>query len=79
MGDVFLQQVSIAQYLGVTIDEKLTRHQHLQELCNRLLRSVGIISKLRHYVDIPTLISIYYTLVNSHLQYGILCWESISL
>ena len=37
---------------------------------------MGILSKLRNFVDKDILINIYYCLVNSHLVYGIESWGS---
>jgi len=36
-----------------------------------LSRGAGILAKLRHFVEIKI---IYYSIVNSHLLYGILSW-----
>ena len=42
----------------------------------KISRSVGIICKLRHCMDVSLLRTIYYSLVYSHLNYGIQVWGS---
>ena len=41
-------------------------------------RGVGILAKLRTFVNLDILINIYYCLVYSHLTYGIEAWGSAS-
>ena len=40
----------------------------------KIKRSVGILSKLRHFIGTKTLINIYYALVYPFLTYGIIAW-----
>ena len=67
-------QSSNIKYLGVLIDPHLNWKAHISLLSNKLARTNGIISKLRHYVSTKTLINVYYALFNSHLQYGCQLW-----
>ena len=62
------------KFLGVLLDETLSWRSHLIELSRKLARSVGIFYKLRHYVPLDTLISIYYALFYPFLTYGIVVW-----
>ena len=62
------------KFLGVLLDETLSWRSHLIELSRKLARSVGIFYKLRHYVPLDTLISIYYALLYPFLTYGIVVW-----
>ena len=39
------------------------------KLSQKLASTVGILSKLRHYVDYKTLLSVYYSLFESHVNY----------
>ena len=56
----------------------LTWNDQIDYLSKKLSRSTGIFSKLRYYLDRTTLLQMYHSLFNSHLQYGILCWGSAS-
>ena len=44
---VNIQEVSTVKYLGVTFGSNLTWKNHVNELCLRLSKAVGIFSKLR--------------------------------
>lgn len=54
-------------YLGVILDEHLEWSPHVTELNKKLSRVTGIISKLRHFVDLNTIISVYFALFDSHV------------
>ena len=62
-------------YLGVTIDEVLSWNKQIEILCSKLSRTIGILSKLRYYVPHKTCITIYYSLFQSYILYGCLCWS----
>ena len=42
--------VLLRSYLGVLIDKHLSWKTHIDSLCNKISRNVGVISKLRHYL-----------------------------
>ena len=62
------------KYLGIILDSRLTWKHHTHELCKKLSRSVGIIYKVRHYCSAQVLRSLYFSLFNSHLAYGLSIW-----
>ena len=71
---VNIQEVSTVKYLGVTFDANLTWKNHINELCLKLSKTVGIFSKLRYYVNVDILIMLYYSLIYPFLTYGIQVW-----
>ena len=46
----------------------------MKSLVPKLTRAVGMLSKIRHFVDYKTLKNIYYALFQSHLIYGLQIW-----
>ena len=60
--------------IGVIIDEDFTWSAHINRVKIKIASSVGILSKLRYYVNIETLIQVYHALVGSRLHYAIICW-----
>ena len=48
---------------------------HLTSLDKKLSRSIGLLSKIRHYVPKFLLKTIYYSIFNSHLIYGCEVWD----
>ena len=69
-----IEQVHSIEYLGVTIDSKLSWKEHIKYLESTLSTASGIMSKLRHYVPFDCLKSYYYAKVYSILQYAVLAW-----
>lgn len=62
------------KYLGVIVDCRLRWHQHTQHLTRRLRQLVFVFVKLRNVLDRRTITMVYYSLVQSLLQYGLLTW-----
>lgn len=64
--------------LGIVIDDALKWDKHVDDLCNKLAKSLFILRKLKNLVDRETLISIYFALFHSHLNYGVSLWANSS-
>ena len=69
-----LMESSKIKYLGVVMDDRLTWKHHFLELRKKLNKSIGIIFKMRQLCPQKVLLSLYYSLVYSHLSYGICLW-----
>ena len=65
---------SSVKYLGVIIDEHLTFKNHINELAAKLRRSIGMLSKLRHYVPLSINQNIYYAVFDSLMKYACPIW-----
>ena len=59
------------KYLGVLIDSTLAWRQHILFISSKISKSLGIISRLRHFVPTDTLLSIYQSLIQPYVTYGI--------
>ena len=82
--DVFIKGSKIEQtksikYFGILVDDKLKWHEHIDFVSNKLSAANGILRKLLRYVPQNALISEYYSLAHSYLQYAILCWGNASI
>ena len=66
------------KYLGVIVDCHLKWKNHIQGITNKISRSIGIMYRLRNYVNLKVLKSLYHSLVYSHIVYGIQVWGSAS-
>ena len=73
-GNESLNRVNSAKFLGLCIYSELSWTVHLNMLSTKLARTVGILITLRYYTNIDILMSVYYSLVYSYLQYGIILW-----
>ena len=69
-----LEECDTYKYLGVIIDKDLTWKPHIEYICKKISMACGSISKIRHCVDIDTLIEVYHALVYSYLRYGAMVW-----
>ena len=56
------------------MDDRLTWKHHIYELRKKINKSVGIIYQMKNLCPLPVLLSLYYSLVHSHLNYGICVW-----
>ena len=55
-------------------DNKMNWTQHIKYLNAKLCKGSWSISKLKIYVNIHTLKTIYYSLIYSHLKYFVTSW-----
>jgi len=78
MDDNKISQVEVTKFLGVLIDRKLTWQQHINSLSLKISKSLCIMSRLRNKLSSNCLLSLYYSLIYSHLNYCIILWGSAS-
>ena len=69
-----LEIKDFVKYLGIMIDSDLSWKNHIDFICHKISKSIGIIAKLRHYIPRHLLLSIYHTLITPYLTYGISAW-----
>ena len=65
---------SSEKFLGVVLDDRIKFNLHVSMLCNKVSRAVGVLYKLRDYLPLPTLISLYYTFVYPYFVYCNVIW-----
>ena len=75
---ITLECREFVKYLGVLIDYKLSWNNHIDTILLKISRTVGLLSKLRHFVPFSTLISIYHSLIAPCLRYGLIAWGQAS-
>ena len=51
------------KYLGILIDSNLSWKSHIDSICKKIKRSIGMLSKLHYYVPLKILVNLYYTLI----------------
>ena len=69
-----IKKVPTVKFLGVTMDEDLTWKPHLQELKKKLASAQGILHRIKDYVPGSALKTLYHSLFESQLTYGITVW-----
>ena len=56
------------------INSHLNWKSQVNYISKKTKRSIGILSKLRHYVNLKTLANLYYSFIYPFLIYGITAW-----
>ena len=71
-----IQAVDKHKFLGVIIDDRLRFQPHIDDLCNKLSRVVGMTRSLAPYVPVRILKNLYFSLFYSQMTYCISAWAS---
>ena len=70
-----VEEKDVTKYLGTMIDNKLTWKTQIQNVKTKLARGIGMISKIRYFLDESCLLKMYYSFVQSHISYNMLNWS----
>ena len=74
--DTEVKEVSTFRFLGITVDQNLTWKSHVDDLAKKCSRSICILYKVKQFLPESALLSLYYTLFFSHVNYGNTAWSS---
>lgn len=66
--------VDNVKFLGLFIDDSLNFKDHIIYISGKIAKSIGIMYSISSLTPIPTLISLYYSLIYPYLTYGNLIW-----
>ena len=77
LGDTKISIVNEVKFLGVTFDRKLSWNGQTDVVYKRLKCAIAIIKRIKPYIANENLKTIYFTLFESHLLYGISVWGGI--
>ena len=69
-----IERVSQFSFLGLTLNENLTWHDHVNKIANKISKNIGVLNRLKHYIPLKTKLTIYNALILSHLNFCILAW-----
>ena len=64
------------KYLGILIDSTLSWKNHIDNVSTKISKIIGLLYKIRYYVDTKLLKTLYYSLVYPYLIYGVEVWGS---
>ena len=62
------------KYLGIKVDENLTWIDHINDIAIKLDKASAILFKVREFLNIKILKSIYYDIFDCHLNYANTIW-----
>ena len=63
-----LKENNSVKFLGVYIDNSLTWKSHINHVCKKMSKSIGVIFRSRFFLTEKTLLSLYYTLVYPYIS-----------
>ena len=69
-----IDHVNATKFLGIIIDNKLNWSDHINYIQNKISKSLGIIYKIRSFLNRITLRNLYHTFVFPYLIYGVEVW-----
>jgi hypothetical protein len=63
-----------AKFIGILIDENLTWKHHLTHINKEVSRALFSLKQVKHFLPKQCMKTLYYSLIHSHLSYGLLIW-----
>ena len=66
-----VEETNNIKFLGIIFDKHLTFKNHVEVIARKVSKSVGILFKLSKYLSLKIIKTLYYSLTNPFLQYGI--------
>ena len=76
MDSIQIERVEFIKFLGVLVDQNLSWDKHIKFTEARISRIIGLMYKIRPFLDSKSLKSLYFSLVHSHISYANIAWAS---
>ena len=74
VNNIELERVKSYKYLGFNIDKRLHHNVHLRLLCGKLSSFSYITRKIKSFLTIDAARTIYFSLINSYVCYGLVVY-----
>ena len=74
IGTELISHKSFVKFLGISIDEKLDWHEHIHSCKNKISKTLYCLRSLKNTLPKQHLRTLYQTLIQPHLEYGIVLW-----
>ena len=71
-----LEKVQTMKFLGIIIDENLSWKCHIDHICKKIGKALGVLHRIRHLVPEHIMLKLYNTLIMSHMNYAISVYGS---
>lgn len=69
--DYSVEQLTDTKFLGLIIDNNLSWDEHVKFVSKKLSSGLYALRRMKHYCNLTTLKTIYFSLLQSHISYGI--------
>ena len=74
IGGGIIERVANFNFLGLKLNERMSWKPHVDMICNKISKYVGVLNRLKRYLPGFILKSIYISLIESNLNYCITAW-----
>ena len=74
VNDIIIERVENFNFLGLIFNEHMFWTHHINTIANKLMKLSGILNKLKRFLPGYILRTLYFSMVQSRLLYGILAW-----
>ena len=74
INDIIIERVENLNFLGLIFNEHMFGKHHINTIANKLKKNSGILNKLKRFLPGYILRTLYFSMVQSRLLYGILAW-----
>ena len=74
--NIIINRITHTKYLGLIIDEQLSWKEHIHQLCNKLKGLFPIFYDIRNFINLKHSQIIYYAMVLSRINYGLIIYGS---
>ena len=76
INNIKLQRENNVKFLGVIINENLDWNEHIKTIENKISKSIGILYRIRQFLDIHSLKLLYFSHIHSLMNYANIVWGS---
>ena len=73
-----IERCETFDFLGVVFDQFITWNDHIKKLHQKLSYSLYQMRKIKNLLNYDNLKRLYYSIVHSHIEYGMLLWSNTS-
>ena len=74
INNTLIERVTEFNFLGLTVNEYMNWNSRVQNIANKISRTLGVINRLKRYLPISAMKLMYDSLILSHLKFGITNW-----
>ena len=74
IGNTEIERKETTLFLGMHIDSKLNWHEHILNLHTKISKSIYMINRTKHYLPKRQLKILYHSLIQPHIEYGLILW-----
>ena len=74
-----IKRVHSASFLGIKLGDRLSFGEHIETVCKKMSRAVGVMFRLSTIIPCCLLSTLYFSLLYSHMIYGITIWGRANL